>query len=77
MLVVRGRHGRSSSLRAIHRIPQATTRGSVVGRRGLDFGTHNESLRPPPILLGEIKTGHLSNRGDYPKSPSHSDSLNR
>jgi hypothetical protein len=45
----------------------------VVGRPGLDFGIHNESLRPPPTLMNENKAGHLSNRRYYSKTPGHFD----
>lgn len=46
-----------------------------MGPRGLDFGTHNESLRPHPKLMGGNRAGHLTSRGNYRKSPSHSGSL--
>ena len=75
ILVVPGNLGRPSILKTIHRTPQTTTKGSVVGRLGLDFGIHNESLRPSPLLLGENRGGHFSDFRYYPRTRSHSDAL--
>jgi len=71
ILVVPGNPGRHSILKTIHCTPQTTTKGSVVGRPGLDFGIHNKSLRPPPTLMNENKAGHLLDRRYYSMTPSH------